>query len=138
MTTHAMHRRSFLTLLRTSAAASAWPLAARAQQPAMPVIGYLSANSGDARVAATHLLAFHQGLNEAGFVEGQNVAIEHRWAGGNYDRLPGLAIDLLAHRVSVIFATDITAARVTKPASGRVPIVFTTGSDPVKLGLVAS
>ena len=128
-----MRRREFITLL---GGAAAWPLAARAQQPAIPVIGYLSVGSPESD--ASRLTGLRRGLNQTGYVEGRSLVIEYRWAGNQADRLRALAADLVQLQVTVIVAAGVLPALAAKAATASIPIVFIVAADPVQYGLVAS
>jgi ABC-type uncharacterized transport system substrate-binding protein len=129
-----VRRREFVTLL--GGAAVAWPLAARAQQPAMPVVGFITSRSAEG--SAQYAAAFRKGLAAIGYVEGQNVTVEYHWLEDRYDRLPSLMTDLVRRRVAVVATLNATATLAAKAATSTVPIVFAVGEDPVKIGLVVS
>ena len=130
-----MRRRDFIKVIGGSAAA-AWPLAVPAQQPALPVVAFIRDGSADGNVR--NVAAFRKGLNETGYVEGQNVTVEYHWLEGQYDRLPALLADLVRRQVVVIATPGVVATQAAKPATATIPIVFGVGDDPVQLGLVAS
>ena len=130
-----MKRREFITAL--GGAAAAWPLAARAQQPAMPVVGYLNIG-GSPESDTSRLTGLRRGLNQTGYVEGRNVVIEYRWAGNQANRLPALVADLVQLPVTVIVAVGVPSALAAKAATTSIPILFSVGADPVQFGLVAS
>src|SRR5262249_4793637 len=129
-----MKRRQFITLL---GGVAAWPLAARAQQPAMPVVGYLNIG-GSPESDTSRLTGLRRGLNQTGYVEGRNVVIEYRWAGNQANRLPALVADLVQLPVTVIVAVGVPSALAAKAATTSIPILFSVGADPVQFGLVAS
>jgi ABC-type uncharacterized transport system substrate-binding protein len=129
-----VRRRDFIAML--GGAAATWPLAARAQQPAMPVVGFMS--SGSPGPLRRQIAAVHEGLKEAGYVDGQNVKLEFRFAEGQFDRFPALAADLVCRQVAVLMATSNAGALAAKQATSTIPIVFSVGDDPVKTGLVDS
>src|SRR6478736_1010883 len=129
-----MRRREFITLVGGTAVA--WPLSARAQQTALPVVGFV--RDGTAEASVRFAAAFREGLNKTGYVEGQNVTVEYYWLEGQYDRLPALMADLVRRKVDVIAAPGFVPARAAKAATATIPIVFGIGEDPVRIGLVAS